>query len=144
MTPIQPLPSLAGGRIRHRFDRIHWLCGTIDRLNRRTENFANEALRKFELCNVYTGMKLVTRSSAVSEKPRNIPSTSTVVISSFYSYSPESWYRFYCPRKVEGWVDISTAVRMCSHMSKNRPDIFSCNISEHFPIWIIFGTNISK
>jgi len=27
---------------------------------------------------------------------------------------PESWYSFYFPRRVEGWVDLGTAVRACS------------------------------
>jgi len=27
-------------------------------------------------------------------------------------------------------------------VSKNAPDIFSCNLSKHLPIWIIFGTKI--
>ena len=28
-------------------------------------------------------------------------------------------------------------------VSKNTPDIFSCNLNEHFLISIIFGTNIT-
>jgi len=47
-----------------------------------------------------------------SEENWQLPSASTVAI--IIITQPTSWYSFYRPTRVEGWVDLGTAEKMCS------------------------------
>jgi len=63
----------------------------------------------------------VTKSTHTRQhiKPTDSAATIHITIAIYYYYSAQSWYSFYCPWRVEGWVDLGTAGRMQQPVPKN-------------------------
>ena len=66
---------------------------------------------------------------------RLLPSTSTIAI--YYYYLARMLTLFYCPMGVEGWVNLRTAVRVCSPCPRLYIAVaVVINTTAHGEIWI--------